>query len=488
MSKIKETESMNNKAINKKKLIGGILGFVVFIIVGWMLPCPKVLHEAVAAIEQTDHNAMIALGSLLFAIIWWVCGVAADWVTALLMVTSWPLLGVVDIPTAYAPFANTTIWLVIGGFSIAGAVTKTGLLRRIAFNLMKIFPASFGGQSMALMVAGTVCSPLIPSSTAKAVLGGSIANASSDAMGYEHNSKGRAGLFLASWYGFGVSVPAFISASAFGYIVKGFMPEEIQEQITWGGWFVAMIPWLIVFLVLMYLGNLFMYKPKNSEKMSKEYINEELAKMGKMGKQEIITAVVLVLCLIFWIFEKQSGINATTTAVVGMLICFVSGTLSPKDIGTRVPWGLVIFIGSVLSLGNRFADCGLSDYINSLFAPIFSSMPNIFIAILVMFIIVYIVRIFVAAQAVVISMFLGIMMPVMTEMGMNPFVLGLLIYTAVNTFFVLFQNPIYAAGFGAMDGTIEQKNCMNGAILYAVVALICAMVCIPYWYLIGYIG
>lgn len=471
-----------------KRIIFCAAGILAYALIGWLLTCPPVLHEAASAVGASDHAAMICLGSMIFSIVWWIGGVTADWVTALTMVTSWVLFGIVSIPKAFAPFAEGTIWLVVGGFAIAAAVTKTGLLRRIAFNMMKLFPATFEGQTLALMAAGTICSPLIPSSTAKGVLGGSIALASSEAMKLPENSKERAGMFLASWYGFGLAAPAFMSASAIGYIVKGFLPEDVQARITWGSWFVAMIPWLIIFFVLMYFGNLLLYRPKEKLTMSKEYIDGELAKMGKMGSQEKLTAAVLCGCLILWILEKTVGINATVTALIGALVCFITGILSPKDIAQKVPWGLLIFVSSVLSLGNRFNDMGLGAYINSFFAPIFGGMNNIVLLLTVMCVMIYVARFFIAAQPVVVSMFLGIMMPLVEPLGVDVFIIAMVMYTAVNNFWVTFQNPVYAASYGAMNGTIQQKHCMNAATLYAVVTLLACIASLPYWKLLGYIS
>lgn len=470
-----------------KRLAFAAAGIIVFVLVGWVLPCPETLHNAAAAVEATDEHAMICLGSMLFAVVWWIGGVCADWITALIMATSWVLFGCTTIPQAFQPFSESTIWLVVGGFAIAGAVTKTGLLRRIAFNMMKLFPATYAGQSLALMAAGTICSPLIPSSTAKGVLGGSIALATSDAMQLPKDSKERAGMFLASWYGFGVAAPAFMSASAIGYIVLGFLPDEVKANVTWTSWFVAMIPWLVIFFVLMYLCNLFLYRPKERKTMSKEYIDGELAKMGKMGREELITAIVLGGCLIMWIFESSIGVNATVTALIGALVCFVLGILSPKEIATRVPWGLLIFISSILSLGNRFKDMGIGPFINSLFAPIFTNMRSMVLIIIVMCVMIYIARIFIAAQPVVVSMFLGIMTPIMAEMGINIFIPAMIMYTAVNNFWFTFQNPVYAASFGAMDGTVQQRHCLVGATCYAVVTIIACIVSLPYWGLLGYL-
>lgn len=74
---------------------------------------------------------------------------------------------------------------------------------------MKLFPASFKGQTAGLVVAGNLIGPLIPSVTAKCAIAAPFALGVSNQMGYEKDSKGAAGLFGAMFIGFGVTRPAF---------------------------------------------------------------------------------------------------------------------------------------------------------------------------------------------------------------------------------------------------------------------------------------
>jgi hypothetical protein len=83
-------------------------------------------------------------------------------------------------------------------------------------------------------------------------------------------------------------------------------------------------------------------------------------------------------------------------------------------------------------------------------------------------------------------MFISIMLPIASAIGLGEFSIGLLVWSAVNSFFVLYQNPCYMTSFGAMRNTIVQKDCVSGAVLHAIVTIICGFVTVFYWNLIGF--
>ena len=63
---------------------------------------------------------------------WWVTEALPLPATSLLPLALFPLLGVVDIENAAAPYANDLIFLFMGGFMLALAMQRWGLHRRIA--------------------------------------------------------------------------------------------------------------------------------------------------------------------------------------------------------------------------------------------------------------------------------------------------------------------------------------------------------------------
>ena len=93
-----------------------------------------------------------AIAAILMAI-WWCTEAVHVSVTAMVPLAVFPLLGIGDIKTVAAPYANPIIYLFMGGFVIALAVEKWNLHKRMALTILtsvgKSGPAVVGGFMLA---------------------------------------------------------------------------------------------------------------------------------------------------------------------------------------------------------------------------------------------------------------------------------------------------------------------------------------------------
>lgn len=112
--------------------------------------------------EGLEMAAMIYMGIFVCAILWLVLDVISDYVVVVLAMALFVIFNVADFTTAFKPFAQSSVWLVIGAFAISAVVAKVGLLKRIAFAILKLFPENFRGQVTALFATGIVIAPLFP--------------------------------------------------------------------------------------------------------------------------------------------------------------------------------------------------------------------------------------------------------------------------------------------------------------------------------------
>lgn len=486
---MKKEKKQNNglKAILKyKKPALGILGVILGIIVAFVISPPEALCTTAEAAGSTGHNAMIVIGSLVWAICWWVGGVVPDWCTSVGLMILWAVLGVCEFGVSFSQYSGSIVWLLIGAFLVSGAVVKTGALKRISLTLMKLFPATYKGQLLALMLSGTIVSPLVPSSTAKAVLGANLSLSTAKAMKLPPYSKGMTGMYMAGWTGFSLTVPAFITACAFGFMLKGALPEEIAANLTFANWFLTMLPWLIVLLVGMFIAINIIYKPEDKIAFTKEDVQAEFDAMGKMSKKEILSMIVLFACVVCWIFEKRLGIAAEITALVGAIVCFLLGILEPKDVAQRVAWPLILFVGGAMQLGNMFKMTGINGWLTILLKPIFLSIESKFLLVIFVALAITLLRFFVASQGASIMLFAAILTPVALEVGISPFILGMVVYVAQQLWFAPYQNTTYAPTLSVMEGNMKHFDAVKGCLAYVLVSLIGLIVSVPVWSLLGY--
>jgi len=387
----------------------------------------------------------------------------------------------------FASFGKDTWWLMVGAFMLTAAITKTGLMRRISLNLMRLFPPSFRGQVIAMISVGAVCSPLMPSTTAKAVLGGNLAAGSADLLGYESDSTGRSGLFIAFWTGFCLLAPTFMSASILAYSMMSALPAEYAD-ISWMQWFVSMLPWGIIVLLGMYAVVMLFYRPKDQGKVfSKEDIKRQNDALGKVSRQEKITAVLLAICLVFWILEKRTGLSSGAVALIGGLCCFIFGVLETKEAASRIPWGFMLLVGAVLNMGDVFGAVGISKWLLTLVEPVLSYINNPFLIVIIVFVIAVVMRLLIASQAAVITLLTSVFAPILISLDIHPAVAGFVIYSAVLCWVMVYQNTTCLAGLEAMGGTVSHKKTVPAGIAYLFISLVACLISILYWRLLGYL-
>ena len=153
-----------------KRIIGGITGLTIALVMAIIEP-----------LAGLTHPAMVGLGIFFCAVVFWIFEVFPDYVTALLMCGAWAGTGIVPFKTAFAQFSSDTWFLLIAAFGLGVAVARSGLLNRVSLKVMELFPATFKGQTAALVAAGNLIGPMIPSVTQ--IAGSPFAKGISDKMG-----------------------------------------------------------------------------------------------------------------------------------------------------------------------------------------------------------------------------------------------------------------------------------------------------------------
>lgn len=448
----------------------------------YFLPVPETLARCAAEAGSDGLTAMRVLGGILLAIVWWIGGVFPHWITTITMLLLWVVLGRVPFTMAFSSYASATVWLVIGAFCLAATVTKTGLFHRITLGMIRVFSPNFAGQTLALLVVGTLCAPLIPSDAAKAVLGATLAQKMADAMLYPTRSRERCGLFMAAFIGFCISSPAFMSGSVFTYSMYGALSPASQASVSWLSWLAAMLPWLLIILTASYLLIILTASPpKGSVRITREYAREEYAKLGPVRGEEKKALLLLAGAVLLWVLQDVVHIGAAVTAMAAALLCFAWRLLGEKEVSTAVPWALVLHIGGVINLGTILPAVGLDRWIQELVLPLFRNMSTPVEAIIATFVLVLAVRAVMVSQNAVVVMMVALLSPVMAATGVSEWGIGLVILATGTCWLLPFQNTVFISAVACMEETLTHRQTMKYAVFYELCSLLAFLVSIPYW-------
>ena len=467
-----------------RKLLAALAGILVCAFF-CLFPAPDALEKAACAAGSSGQIAMRVLGIFFLAVIWWSGQVLQDWLTALVQMLALVQIAGFSFQTAFLGYTNTSVWLIAGAFCLSAAISKAGLFQRISFFFIRRFSPTFRGQVLALLLAGTICAPLLPSTTAKAVFGASIANGIADTLGYAPGSKARCGLFLASYVGFAGVTPAFMSAGVSSYILLGFLPERVTAGMSWGRWLLNASVWLLFVLGGSYAVLCRFFAPEQDASAVSEDLHTKWQTHSKLKKPERICAILLAFAFALWVFGSKLHIEAAVTALAAVVLCFVFGILDGNDLFTAVPWKLFLFLGCVLNIASTFARTGIDIWLTELFAPAFSQLqhPALFLSAVALSVLA--LRLILISQTASISILLSVLIPAAARFSFSPFLVGFTVLAVQGCWFLPHQNTVQIAALGCMHESVQHRQTAAFCVAFETLSLLGCLCSIPLWSLLG---
>jgi sodium-dependent dicarboxylate transporter 2/3/5 len=376
--------------------------------------------------------------------IWWITEAIPLSATALLPIVLFPLLGIMrgrevsavsridfdttsfrgglqpsdlDIiyPNVAAQYMDWIILLFMGGFIIAVAVEKWNLHKRIALHILRLI----GGQPHRLVLGFMIATGFLSmwlSNTATAMM--MMPMGMSLILLYEDLNRqivaeggtvdARADNFALNLL-LGIAYAASIGgfATLIGTPPNGVLVTQLPQlfpdapEITFAAWMVFALPMSLTYLLLAWvLLTRFVFPlPATTPFSGRDFINNEIRKLGVMSVEEKRVAGVFVAVAVLWMTRKERlfsddldifgwshyldaflvgiGTNPVgallddgTVSIAMALLLFIipaskqtGGRLLDWDDARKVPWGILLLFGGGLAIAKGFTTSGLSDYI-----------------------------------------------------------------------------------------------------------------------------
>ncbi|MFM8321073.1 MAG: SLC13 family permease, partial [Chloroflexota bacterium] len=141
------------------KTLLGVLLSVGLAAAAWFAPLPGLGLEGRKTLAVT-----------LFTVVWWVFNVVPPAYATLLMLLGFILLGLAGPEAVFQMWSLPLMWLIIGSFLIAAAVTKSGLAERVAAFFIIRYAGSYRSLILLTYGLGFVLSLLIPHPFPRALL------------------------------------------------------------------------------------------------------------------------------------------------------------------------------------------------------------------------------------------------------------------------------------------------------------------------------
>ncbi len=354
------------------KRFGLLFGPFLFIIIQFFTP----------EIISPQANSVIAIAC--WMICWWITEAVSISVTALLPLFIFPLFKVMPIDEVGANYGSPIVFLFFGGFVLALALEKVNLHKRIALNIIKRTGTSPNRVVLGFMIATGFMSMWI-SNTASTVVMLPIAMSVirlliEDADGFTKNDKNFA---LSVMLGIAFSANAGGIATVIGTppnsVLIGLLENEYNIEISFVKWMVMGLPFSIILIAIIYWVLVkWMFPNKNMEfKASKQFIDTELKKLGKISKKERHVLIIFACIVFLWIFRSlinslipALALSDTIISVLGAIALFAipfnlkTGDFVLQWMDTeKLAWGILILFGGGLALANGMSATGIVDVV-----------------------------------------------------------------------------------------------------------------------------
>ncbi|MDH5636875.1 MAG: SLC13 family permease [Nitrospinota bacterium] len=341
--------------------------------------------------QRPEVGRMAAVAALMA--IWWLFEAVPLYVTALLPVFVFPLLGIMSGKTVSSQYFNWVIFLFLGGFLVALAMERWSLHRRIAINVLLVLGGNPYGIMLGFMVAAGFLSMWI-SNTASTMMMIPVIMAVvmklEETSGKENVDRYSKGLLLGVAHAASIGGVATLVGTppnpAFLKIFSIHFPNG--PEISFAQWFAFACPISIVFIAFLWFYLSWSYKPTGPFLVDKEEFRKQHKALGPMKYEEKVVALVFTSLAILWLTRKDINFglfvmpgwsrlldnpgyfNDGATAIAMATILFLIP--SKNEPGSRVldwqavnrlPWGIVLLFGGGFALAHGFKESGLSVWV-----------------------------------------------------------------------------------------------------------------------------
>ena len=302
-----------------------------------------------------------------FTAMMWILEVIPTWTTsvvaivAILLTTSNKGLGflmnadnvgeLTNYKSIMAAFADPVIMLFLGGFVLAFAATKVGLDVQLAKVMLKPFGTNPKTVLLGVLLVIGVFSMFMSNTATAAMM---LTFLTPVLATLPKDGGGRISLALAipiaaNLGGMGTPIGTPPNAIALGAL------QEAGYNITFVGWMLRMVPYVLVMLLFAWflLTKLYPFKAKKIE------LKIEGAPVKTTPFQKYVVWVTFALTIILWVGESLFKVNSNIVAMIPFAVFSATGILKARDL-EHINWAVLWMVAGGFALGTALNQTGLA--------------------------------------------------------------------------------------------------------------------------------
>lgn len=257
-------------------------------------------------------------------------------------------------------WSSSVIWLMLGGFFIAEAMSKTKLDQAVFHMSISKFGTLPKNILLGLMLTTAVFSMIMSNTATTAMMIASVLpfinTLDTDSPFAKAILIGISG--AASIGGMGTLIGSPPNAIAVEALNNHGIPIGFLE------WMMVGFPIAIILVLIFWFALIRKYIPRQKRmeiKLKKEVLDPEDPnyRFDKIKKRIVLS--VLALTLVLWLTEKVHGIPAAMVSFVPIILLTMTGIINGEDV-RKLPWDTLMLVAGGLTLGLAIKDTGLASF------------------------------------------------------------------------------------------------------------------------------
>ncbi len=411
-----------------------------------------------------NQQAQKALALLVGVAILWITEAIPLALTGLMIPVVATLLHLVPSGKAFSEFAHPIIFLFMGGFVLAGALTRHGVDKLLAHKLIALAKGNFYKSGILLMLATSLSACWVSNTASTAMMIpmglGLLALLKKDIVTAESKF-----LILGIAYSANIGGVITMVASPPNAIGAAILGLSFSEWLKY-----ALPVFLITFPVMVILLTLY-FKPDKKIKI------DELIVVKNINAPNKTLATIFIFTVTLWVLDsvlspllKIADNFSSFVAIAAILLIFITRVLNWKEIIKAIQWDVVLLFGGGLTLGMLIDQSGLGIILVGHVANLITVVPLfLFLWIIVLFSIIMTEFMSNTSSA---ALILPLLFTLANQLDVNPIILVFPATIAASYGFMLpAGTPPNAMAFAS--GSVPQKDMMKiGLVLNFIFSLI----------------
>ncbi len=419
-----------------------------------------------------NNLAQRAFAVLVLAALLWITEAIPVALTGLLIPFLAILLHLATPTAAFSQFANPILFLFMGGFVLAGALSLHSLDKLIAHKLIRLAKGNFYWSAIALMLATALAACWVTNTAAAAMM---IPLGIGMLVLIKRNTVSAEAKFLMIGIAYSANIGGILT-------MVSSPPNAIGAAIldlSFGPWLLYSGPLFLLMFPIMIAFITFYFKPDRKMTIDTVLVTNDKIPLNKT------LIVIFLFTVILWVLDSVlsplfniENSFSSLVAILAIFLLFATKIMDWSQILESINWNILLLFGGGLTLGMLIETSGLGGLLVGKVAHLATEVPLfVFLWLIVFFSIVMTEFMSNTASA---ALILPLLYTMAAQLQVNPMILVLPATIAASFGFMMpVGTPPNAMAFGT--GLIPRKDMLMAGLL---VNFISSIVVTSFFYLI----